>query len=298
LRGIYIGTILGGLDDPCAVPLKEMQMKDERVYCNYHGEFINSRVVKGLLLAEAVYSSRLKLPKHSHRHSGFCLILQGRYTESYGRTLLECEPSYVKFQPAGEEHSDFYGSETVRCFIIELQSEWLTRMEASSLVGNNPLVDKGSSLAWLMMRLRAECQCVEDESLLLIEGLVLELIAETSRSRRRQSEGKPPLWLRQAREFINDQFSHPLTLSLIAKFVGVHPVYLASSFRRYYRQSVGEYMRQRRIEFACHKIQTSNDPLAEIALTAGFANQSHFTHTFKRMTGMSPAKYRAVLRPS
>jgi AraC-like DNA-binding protein len=290
--------MLGKLKHSCSVPLKEMTMKDERFYRNYHGEFINSRVVKGLLLAEAVYASKMELPKHSHRHGAFCLVLQGGYTEAYSKTLLQCEPSCVKFQPAGEEHSDVYGSEPVRCFIIELQSEWLTRMGSSSLVGNSPLVDKTCSLVGLMMRLRAEFQSVEDESPLLIEGLVLELIAETSRSRRRPSEGKPPLWLRQARELIDDQFSQPLTLSLIAKFVGVHPVYLASSHRRYYRQSIGEYLRQRRVEFASHKIHTSDDPLAEIALAAGFANQSHLTHTFKRMTGMTPAKYRAARHQS
>ena len=273
-------------------------MKDERFYHNYHGEFINSRVVKGLPLAEAVYASKLELPKHSHRHSGFCLILQGRYTESYGKTLLECKPSSVKFQPAGEEHSDVYGNESVRCFIIELQSDWLSRMGAGALVGNCPLVYKSSSLAWLMMRLRAEFQSIDDESPLLIEGLVLELLAETSRSRRRLSEGKPPLWLRQTKRFLYEQFSQPLTLSLIAESVGVHPVYLASSFRRYYHRSIGEYLRHRRVEFACHKISTSNDSLAEIALAAGFSNQSHFTRTFKRITGMSPAKYRTARHTS
>ena len=36
--------------------LKGMKMKDERFYHNYHGEIINSRVVKGLPLAEAVYA--------------------------------------------------------------------------------------------------------------------------------------------------------------------------------------------------------------------------------------------------
>jgi AraC family transcriptional regulator len=294
----YIDTMPGALENLRFISLKEMKMKEERVYRNYHGEFINSRVVKGLLLAEAVYASKLELPRHSHQHGGFCLILQGGYTESYGQTLLECEPSSVKFQPAGEEHSDVYGNQSVRCFIIELQSEWLTRMGAGLLVGNNPLVYKNSSVAWLMMRLRAASQSAEDESPLLIEGLVLELIAETSRNRKRPPTGQPPLWLQQAREFIHEQFSDPLTLSIIAKVVGVHPVYLASSFRRYYRQSIGEYLRHRRVEFACHKIHMSDDSLVEIALAAGFANQSHFTQTFKRMTGLSPAKYRETRNPS
>jgi AraC family transcriptional regulator len=275
-----------------------MKMKGEQVYCNYHGEFLNSRLVRGLPLAEAVYTPRLELPKHSHRHGGLCLVLQGRYTEYYGQTVLECKPSSVKFHPAGEAHSDVYGNESVHSFIVELPSEWLKRMDASALVGNSPLLYKNSSLAWLMMRLRAEFHSVDDESPLVIEGLVLELIAETSRSRRRLPAGQPPPWLKRAKELLYEQFSHPLSLALIAKFVGVHPVYLAHSFRRYYRLSIGAYLRQRRIEFACHQICTSNDSLAEIALAAGFSNQSHFTRTFKRVTGISPAKYRAARRSS
>lgn len=269
-------------------------MKDERVYRRYHGRFLSSRLVKGLALAEAVYTPGLELPKHSHRHGGFCLILQGGYTESYGRTLLECGPSSVKFQPAGEEHSDVYGSEGVRCFIVELQSEWLARVGAGALVGDSPLVRKGGSLAWLMARLRAEFHAADDESPLLIEGLALELIAEASRSRRGPRGGAPPPWLRQAREFISERFSEPLTLPLIAQLVGVHPVYLASSFRRHYRQSVGEFLRQRRVEFACHKIHASEDSLAEIALAAGFSDQSHFCRVFRRVTGTTPARYRAA----
>lgn len=273
-------------------------MDEARVYRNYHGEFINSRVVNGLRLADAVYASKLELPRHSHRHGGFCLVLQGGYTESYGKTSLECRPSSVKFQPAGEEHTDVYGGEAVRCFILELNTDWLARVGASALVGNTPLVHKSGALAGLMTRLRAEFHSADAESPLLIEGLTLELIAETSRGRRRAPEGRPPLWLERAKELIYEQFSEPLTLSLIAKFVGVHPVHLASSFRRHYHSSIGEYLRHRRVEFACQKIFTSNDSLAEIAVAAGFANQSHLSKTFKRVTGMSPAKYRAARRPS
>lgn len=273
-----------------------MKMKEERVYRNYHGEFVNRRVVKGLLLAEAVYASGMELPKHSHRHGGFCLILQGGYTESYGRTSLECGPSSVKFQPAGEEHSDVYGSEAVRCFIVELQTDWLARTGAGALVGDRPLVHRSDTLARLALRLRAEFHNGDDESALLIEGLALELIAEASRGRRSVKEGGPPPWLRQAKEFIGEQFAGPLTLALIAEYVGVHPVHLAASFRRHYRQSVGEYLRERRVEFARHRITATDDSLADIALAAGFAHQSHLTRTFKRLTGTSPGRYRAAGR--
>lgn len=273
-------------------------MKDNHKYCSYHGEFISSRVVKDLPLAEAIYAPRLVLPKHSHLHAGFCLILQGEYTETYGRTLLECKPSSVKFQPAGEVHSDLYGRERVYSFIVELKSEWLNRMDAHALVGDSPLVFRDSSMAWLMMRLRQEFHSSDAEAPLAIEGLVLELIAKTSRRRKTVLKENQLRWLQQAKEFLDESFSQPLTLSVIAESVGVHPVYLAHSFRRHYHCSIGEYLRRRRVEFACHEMATSRDSLVNIALAAGFSNQSHFSRIFKQVTGMTPATYRAGYGPS
>ncbi len=270
-------------------------MKNELtdIYTNL-GERMSSRILKGLSLAETLGASNLKLPIHSHRLAGFCLILQGGYIESYGKTILECKPSFVKFHPAGEAHSDFYGSKPVHNFIVEIQPAWLTSMGANAFVGNNPIVFNNNSISWLMINIRKEFHSKDEEAPLNIQGLVLELIAETSRNGKKILEDNCPRWLGQAKELLDEQFSENLSLSFIAQSVGVHPVYLASSFRRYYRSSIGDYLRQRRIEFACHKISTSKDSLVNIALTSGFSNQAHFSRIFKQTTGMSPAQYRAA----
>lgn len=55
---------------------------------------------------------------------------------------------------------------------------------------------------------------------------------------------------------------------------------------------MGHYIRQRRVEFACHRLMASGDPLAEIAFEAGFADQSHLTNTFRRLVGMPPGAFR------
>lgn len=258
----------------------------------YHAASINMRVVRDLPLAEAEFAANVELPKHSHINPGFCLILNGEYQESYGRTVLELKPSRVKFQPAGEIHSDVYGQQRVHCFILELEPEWLARMNASAFVGNDPMVHRESAVAWTMLKLRKEFRSMDEEAPLVIESLVLDLIAQTSRKRKSFHQDNQPNWLRQAREFIDDELSQPLTLSAIAKSVSVHPVYLANSFRRRYGCTVGDYLRQRRIEFACNQISTSKDSLAQVALAAGFANQSHFSRTFKQVTGMTPGQYR------
>ena len=82
------------------------------------------------------------------------------------------------------------------------------------------------------------------------------------------------------------------SLAELAAGVGVHPVTLARAFRRTFGCTIGEYLRRLRIERAAEQLATGTQPLAEIALAAGFADQSHFSNVFRRRVGMSPSAYR------
>jgi AraC family transcriptional regulator len=82
----------------------------------------------------------------------------------------------------------------------------------------------------------------------------------------------------------------------LARDVGVHPVHLAQAFHKSYYCTVGDYVRQLRIEYARHELVASETPIIQIALAAGFCDQSHFTRTFKRIVGVAPSQYRESLR--
>jgi AraC family transcriptional regulator len=133
---------------------------------------------------------------------------------------------------------------------------------------------------------------MDELSHLIVEGLTSEILGEAARYSLKQREPRPLPWLEQARELPHDQFHERLTLSQVAGWVGVHETHVSREFRQYYRSTVGEYIRYLRIEFACRKLSTSGTPLNEIALAAGFTDQSHFAKTFKLYTDMSPATYR------
>jgi AraC family transcriptional regulator len=76
----------------------------------------------------------------------------------------------------------------------------------------------------------------------------------------------------------------------------VHPVYLARSFRERYGVSVGEYVRRLRLDWAAAQLSATETPVATVAAEAGFADQSHFTRAFKRHMGLTPGRYRRVVR--
>ena len=108
------------------------------------------------------------------------------------------------------------------------------------------------------------------------------------------TSGRPfPQWLERVRNILEQRFAEPYKLSEIAAEAGVHPVHLAREFRKHYGSSVGEYLRRMRIEYACRELMASNLAVINIAFAAGFADQSHFSRTFKRLCGTTPGRYRA-----
>jgi AraC family transcriptional regulator len=82
----------------------------------------------------------------------------------------------------------------------------------------------------------------------------------------------------------------------VAQRVGVHPVHLARTFRRFYQTTFAGYVRHVRIEFARRELAASSASLSAIAAAAGFCDQSHFSRLFKQYTGVTPAEYRLALR--
>ncbi len=129
-----------------------------------------------------------------------------------------------------------------------------------------------------------------------MEGLVLEILAEAARQPSPVEERKPPPWLRRARELLHDRFAEKLSLGEIAAAIDVHPVHFARVFRRHHGCTPGDYIRRLRVEFASRQLASTEIPLVEIALMAGFPDQSGFTKTFRHLMRMTPGEFRRHFR--
>jgi AraC family transcriptional regulator len=98
--------------------------------------------------------------------------------------------------------------------------------------------------------------------------------------------------LRPALDFIEASLEDNPSIAEIAATTGLSTFYFARAFRRQLGMAPHQYLMARRVERAKTLLATSDQPLAELALSAGFASQSHLTAIFKRVVGVTPGAYR------
>src|SRR5262249_46229509 len=132
----------------------------------------------------------------------------------------------------------------------------------------------------------------DELSPLIIEGLTLELLAESARLPYSGPLRNSPRWLSAVHDLLRAKFADHLSVQAIAESVSMHPAHVSRVVRQFHGCTLGEYIRRLRIEYACVRLTRSEAPLAEIALAAGFSDQSHFSNSFKRQLGISPAIFR------
>jgi AraC-like DNA-binding protein len=103
-----------------------------------------------------------------------------------------------------------------------------------------------------------------------------------------------PKWrLRRVEEYISEHLDRNVALSDLAKVAGLSRMHFAAQFRAATGYRPREYLLHSRVERAKLILSSSNLPLAEVALAAGFSTQAHFSTVFKRMTGNTPARWRS-----
>jgi len=258
----------------------------------FYGSILRKQEQYDAIFTELQHRSPRRLPAHSHELAFFALQLEGDYRELYGRELKEFGPLTIAFRPAGIPHQDEIGPRGVRLFEIEIRPIWQKRLEECSGSLNSACDDcAGGQLLWLGMKLFLETYDSQPDEL-YAESLLSELLAKVAQLPRENSKGAPS-WLYRVMDKLNSQYCEHLTLDELGQEAGVHPVHLSRVFRKYVGEGVGEYVHRLRIQAACRQMLAPESTLAEVAMETGFADQSHFTRTFRRVTGMSPGAFRA-----
>ena len=253
---------------------------------------LNCLKLSALTLTETLHAPGSRIPPHTHNAASICLTLAGEGVEIVDGVRIVAQPGAVILRGPGIKHSNQFGTAPHRSFMIELEEKWLeTCRHFMRLFEGYQHFPRGP-VPELALRICRESKVKDSLAPVIVEGLMLELLGHASRSLIK-SPVRLPGWLVQARDLLHGRFNDPLNLIEIANTVGVHPTHLARTFKKHYRTTVGEYLRRLRLDWATRRLSETDDSITEIALAAGFYDQSHFSHLFKEHTGFTPAEFRA-----
>ena len=245
----------------------------------FFGIHLATREIGPYRLSLREYAGNTRLPQHAHGDAFATVIVDGGFREISAGSSVDCGPLDVVVHAPGARHVDQFSGRKTRCLSVQGGS-----FERSALLAT----PGASSIALHILR---EFRNPDAFSSMVVEAMMLELFVAAERQR---EDARPPRWLVQVRNTIDRRFQESLTLTGLAQSADVHPAHLARAFRRHYRTTVGELLRELRVAYARQRL-ASPAPLQEIAHAAGFADQSHFTRAFRRATGLTPGQYRRAL---
>jgi len=257
-----------------------------------HGQPLQTLHTGGFAVIESQYPPALALPPHGHDEAYLSFAVRGAFDERVGGKTFECAQYDVIVRPPGVRHSNRYGNAGARCVLVEIAPATLARLCAHTSILDEP-GRLQANVQPIAMRIHRELAQRDDVSPLSVEGLVLELIGESSR---RASAKAAPRWLTDAREYIHAHWAEGPSLGSVARAAGVHPSTLVRAFRAHLRCSPAEYVRRLRLDHARAALAATTRSIAEVALAAGFYDQAHFTTAFRRRFGVTPARFVQLTR--
>jgi AraC family transcriptional regulator len=236
-----------------------------------------------------------RLPAFEIERGYLAVVLEGALVKTFSRSERSLDAGSFVTLPPGATHATAFGPRGAR--IVVVRNRGGTAPSTLEPVVRRLRHVRATSTAEIGRRLAAELRANDSSWSLAAEGLVLQLLAATTRAPHAERRSPARSRIQATRELLHEAAPDTrVTLGQLAETVGLHPSHLARSFRREFGQSVGEYARGLRLEWAATELALGEASLGEVAIRAGFADQSHFTRAFRRHAGVTPGRYRRLLR--
>lgn len=237
-------------------------------------------------------------------HPTLLLALAGRgrrwYRSGARVTELSTAPQMLELYRQGHEYDsarwDGQAGLTVAVHLpVEVVAS-LTHEPGFAVATRHELFD--DRLAWLVQTLHEEAQRGAPGGRLFAQGLSIALISWLETNYRPQcglhtpAGGLSAAQQRRIRDFIEAGLGTDLSIERLAQEAALSPVHFSRLFKASFGCTPHRWVQQRRVQVAQQLLKTSDRPIADIALSLGFASQSHFTQVYRNFTGDTPGRAR------
>ncbi len=253
---------------------------------------LGHRYAGPFLVTHKRYTTQFQQTWHEHPIASIDFVLEGGGVGVYGGETVESKAGCIEYFRHEVRHDFRSAPGGIRSMHLCIPADLIDRRTRTAVVRE---LEPSRALG-LAARLLAELTSPDASSELAMESLARELLGEVVPFARAPERGtRPPRWLAAAQDALHAHRAEPVGLGDLAESVGVNPGHLARAFRRRHGCSPGEYHRRLRLADAAQRLANTRDPLARVALDAGFHDQAHFTRAFRSHVGVTPARFRKAL---
>lgn len=249
-----------------------------------------------LTITETYYHSLQKLPKHEHERNNLVIVKSGTVIENLSGIQYFLSKGDIIIHPRYKIHSDsFRGNSSV--INIEIDGTWgnTKKIFRDTLrLSQTPRHAYFYNMVYKLLNYLDGKKAVKN---IYIENLLMDMFSEINGlAEQNINTSKTSGWLEEAINMLHNNDITFDTIGQIASRINLHPVYMSRAFKSYTGFTMMEYFIKNRLNRACRDLAFSDLNITQIGLEANFYDQAHFIKTFKNHFGITPYKYRKLVR--
>ena len=247
------------------------------------GETLREKRTCPFRVIEKTFAAGVALPRHGHDAAYVSFLLAGSYMEVSHQDERRCSPGTMIWHPSTEAHADRFHSSGGHLLDLEIEAGWLGDAAQEFTLDSQARMFQGGLPYLLGLRMYREHSADSRED------VATELLGFFFTG---PLDWQRPAWFKRALQICSEIRDQQLSLARLALSLGVHPVHVARSFRRFMGCTFGDHLTALRIRRAFDLLRNSKTPIVEVAYACGFADHAHLCLALKKSTGLTPSAFR------
>lgn len=255
---------------------------------------------------------RYEMPFHWHKEYEIVLIRKGHFRLMLDNTEITVAAGECIFISSGMIHGGIPDECVYECLvfdsdILSVPSEscrwYLRQIKRQNLLVTPLITHRTPGLLNAINRLFDNMAARKTGYELAVTGCLFEIIGLIFREEHYVSNAENHLTtfkhgqqLKAVFEYIENNYSTPITLQELSQISGMSPKYFCRYFQTIAHRTPMDYLNYYRIEQSCSLLCTTDLPVTSVAYDCGFNDCSYFIKTFKKYKHTTPRQYQMQVK--
>lgn len=266
----------------------------------YNVESYFQKNQQGILVEKINNTANEEMPApHIHNFFEIYYLMNGNSNYTIGDELFHLEPKNIILIPPGVPHKSSTITNLSRINIYFSKMYFLNKENAVF----TKCFDKHfytipyeltSQFDVIFKSLLKETSQPRSDSELITRNYMSILLMLLNRLRNREeiNNTSTDAIIKESLVYISEHLSENLSLEHVAQYVALNPSYFSRKFKSVVGTNFKNYIIFTRVGKAQQLLSSSELSLSEISNVCGFQDSNYFSTVFKKIVGVSPAKFR------